>query len=1329
MEVESCTGADHEPIDSLAEEFLERYRRGERPSITEYVSQHPDLAGEIRELFPTLAVLERLGPRPDEISGRAAEAAIGGVIPTQLGEYRLLREVGRGGMGIVYEAEQLSLGRRVALKVLPSHFVLSSSLLTRFQNEARAAARLHHTNIVPVFGVGEDQGIYYYAMQFIQGQGLDVVLDELRALRQQAPLQDPAAKGASSDQAAVQPLSQVIATNSMTGQLAASTLPLAEHEVERGAAIDESRDILSQSGASDLSNHPTSDGTYFRSVARMGLQVAEALAHAHSQGVLHRDIKPSNLLLDAHRTVWVTDFGLAKQEGSDLTHSGDVVGTLRYLAPERFRGTSDARTDIYGLGVTLYELLTMRPAFTTTDRPRLIHEIAHDDPLPPRRLEQRVPRDLETIVLKAMAKEPARRYATADDLAADLRRFLDDQPIAARRTRVVERMWRWCARRPALASLAAALLVSLSVGIAGVCWQWARAETNLKEAVKQEAEAVKMLGIAKVQRQRAEQSLVEVGRQEAIAKREAVRAEGNYQTARSSVNELLTVVSEGDLVNEPGLQPVRLKLLTKAIAFHERMLADRDRDPVARRDLAMAHFRLGILKGQMGPASDEFESYGRAIDLLESADPGDRESAILLTKVYNNFAKKQVDLGQVALAQEALSKARVKIDGVLARAPGDLAAQQALALTFNNAAYALSESRHLDESRNEEALRIHQQALDIYRRAAEKRPDDVNLKHHISTTLSNMARRHATLHRLDEAQQILTECLEIRLEIFRRQPQSLYVQSEVAKVHNARGDVVLWNRAIRDRHDVAQAADSYAQALAIQERLALENPDVYAYRAEVAGTLENLSRLYRQESDWEKALQWRRRELAALAACLELEPENTKLRAQRAIQWEGQATLESQLGLLAESLATRRAVREAWRPILQQPVEVWQPHRTSILNNLAWLMFELGMQDEPVEMYEVALERRELLDGSASDLLGLSADLQRSALAATRAAVLDPQAQEVTARCHEMAVALFRQGAQIAPREAAALASRRAHMRRFATLLTYDADLAKTPDDGNKLHLRGRILQLVGDSIGAQADMERAVQLLDAQLSEAPDNRQTWRVRAVTHFDLGHWEEAIADSTRAMALRANDVTMHAIRGRACLQLGRWQQAHDDLKRATTLQPDRFDIWPQRCRAAYEAGRVDEAQADAARLVELAGDNVQQAETMIWGLLVDRQVPRFPDASLAVAETCDELATQGTHRRPLGGVLFQLGRYQEAVDALLVDETGGPGETASFAAFWLAMSYHHLGKPELARQMFQTGVRSWRGAQTLTPSRGEYLRATWQEARTLLFGSETPAARS
>src|SRR6186713_3084383 len=170
MRVESSVARDHEPIDSLAEEFLERYRRGERPSMSEYITLHPDLAGEIRELFPTLAVLEQLGPRPDEIPNRPADATIGGAIPRQLGEYQLLREVGRGGMGIVYEAEQLSLGRRVALKVLPFVAALDPRQIQRFWHEVQAAALLHHPHIVPLFSVGAERGVHYYAMQLIDGR-------------------------------------------------------------------------------------------------------------------------------------------------------------------------------------------------------------------------------------------------------------------------------------------------------------------------------------------------------------------------------------------------------------------------------------------------------------------------------------------------------------------------------------------------------------------------------------------------------------------------------------------------------------------------------------------------------------------------------------------------------------------------------------------------------------------------------------------------------------------------------------------------------------------------------------------------------------------------------------------------------------------------------------------------------------------------------------------------------------------------------------------------------------------------------------------------------
>jgi hypothetical protein len=221
-------------------------------------------------------------------------------------------------------------------------------------------------------------------------------------------------------------------------------------------------------------------------VAQVGVQVAEALAHAHKQGVLHRDIKPSNLLLDGQGRVWITDFGLAKAEGADeLTQTGDIVGTLRFMAPERFDGHSLPQSDVYSMGLTLYELLTLRPAFDDTNKARLVEKVLHEPPVPLRQLDRCIPRDLETIVLKCVAKDSAERYANGETLAEDLRRFLADRPILARRSTWQERTWRWCRRNPVVAGLAATLLVVLTAGVAASTLLAVRANAKAREAERE----------------------------------------------------------------------------------------------------------------------------------------------------------------------------------------------------------------------------------------------------------------------------------------------------------------------------------------------------------------------------------------------------------------------------------------------------------------------------------------------------------------------------------------------------------------------------------------------------------------------------------------------------------------------------------------------------------------------------------------------------------------------------------------------------------------------------------------------------------------------------
>jgi serine/threonine protein kinase/formylglycine-generating enzyme required for sulfatase activity len=339
--------------------------------------------------------------------------------PKQLGDYRIIRELGRGGMGVVYEAEQISLGRHVALKVPPAQALLDPSFLERFRYEARAAAKLHHPNIVPVFGVGEENGVHFYAMQFIPGRNLDSVIGSMGLLGGKPSVAEV--------ESANRPPAASTAHVTLDGEAGEEGLPSPDGE-PTGSPRPPPR-----SGSSGRAGTASEDRGYYRHVARIGRQVADALGYAHREGILHRDIKPANLLLDAQGNVWVTDFGLAKASDSKgLTQSGDVVGTLAYMAPERFSGWSSPQSDIYALGLTLYELLALVPAFRDPDPTRLIRRIKEEEPTRPSKIRRRVPIDLETIALKAMAKEPERRYASAGELVEDLDRYLSGQAIHAR---------------------------------------------------------------------------------------------------------------------------------------------------------------------------------------------------------------------------------------------------------------------------------------------------------------------------------------------------------------------------------------------------------------------------------------------------------------------------------------------------------------------------------------------------------------------------------------------------------------------------------------------------------------------------------------------------------------------------------------------------------------------------------------------------------------------------------------------------------------------------------------------------------------------------------
>ncbi len=399
--------ADEDPrLLRAAQEYLAALEAGRRPDRAEFAARFPDLAETLAAYLDALDMVHGAGPL---LPRSPARPAAGDPPPVEaLGDFHIVREIGRGGMGVVYEAVQLSLGRRVALKVLPFAAALDARQLQRFKNEAQAAAQLHHTNIVPVFAVGCERGTHYYAMQLIEGRNLADLIGELQA-------RQPRTKHQTTNPGAALP---------PTGpEIPAHEAPAVPSTVQAPAA--------------ELPTVPASrTALFYRTAATLAAEAADALEHAHQFDVIHRDVKPANLIVDERGHLWVTDFGLAQFHTSQgLTRTGDLMGTLRYMSPEQAAGRHallDARTDVYALGATLYELLTLRPMFDGADTQQLLRQILHDEPRRPRAVERSVPPELETIVLKAVGKNPADRYATAREFGDDLRRYLDHRPILAR---------------------------------------------------------------------------------------------------------------------------------------------------------------------------------------------------------------------------------------------------------------------------------------------------------------------------------------------------------------------------------------------------------------------------------------------------------------------------------------------------------------------------------------------------------------------------------------------------------------------------------------------------------------------------------------------------------------------------------------------------------------------------------------------------------------------------------------------------------------------------------------------------------------------------------
>jgi serine/threonine protein kinase len=867
--------SNSELVSELANEYLERRRRGENPEIEEYAERNPEFAAEIRDVFPMLQIIEK-DAAEKELSGQLRDLKL-----ERLGDFVIQREIGRGGMGIVYEATQESLNRQVALKVCPLTTGMSETYRERFRRESRAAAMLHHTNIVPIFGVGEQQGLMYFAMQLIDGVSLVELIEDIRQIR--------------------------------------SSTPEASESLEKSSA----RILGSSSGSSP--------NPYWKNIAQLLVQVAGALEHAHSHGINHRDIKPGNIMLDESGHIWILDFGLAKSTSeADLTTEGELVGTLRYMAPEQMNGKADARADLYSLGLVLYELLTLIPAFPQDHRGELLEAISNQQPQRPRSLERRIPRDLETIVLKLIEKNPQHRYGSADQLAQDLNSFIRGEPIRARRANPIERMAKWSRRQPVIASLSAALLLTLTVSLSLVTWKW-RDEVRAREtAVQKQIEAT------------------EATKAETEAK---ALADSRLRQAQEIVREYLVEISKsrGLLAQNPGTQELRNNLLEKARDYYVGFLRDSKQDPALRFDAAKANFELAEILNQLTAYSDlAIEEYANTVNSLkslegEASSKFDLETLRLFQRASGSLATAYMMRGRNEEAQTEFQQALEISDQVLEveRNPDTVLDR---CVTLHNLAMLFDRQRAKSEENRVKADELYTQAVEIARPLLVDQMDNPRFLRQVGNMLVNLGFRRIAGKSKSERIELMREGLELKRQALALEPDNPEQQWHVAISLNDLG-LLLYDSGQRE-----EAVQGFEEADRIHQRITLNSPRVAKYLLSHSRTYNNLATCFGKQGDYATSAQYLRKVADLSSQLMELDPENPTFVVRQV----------SALKLLADSymlLGQLKQAAESWQQATDSYWKLSQEHPSNA-GYAIQLVELLGASEEPNKLrLKAALER------------------------------------------------------------------------------------------------------------------------------------------------------------------------------------------------------------------------------------------------------------------------------------------------------------------------------------------------------------------------------------
>ena len=1147
--------------------------------------RHPELADELREHVASVRAVEAaFAPLPAAFP-----------VPATIGDFRIVREIGRGGMGVVYEAEQVTMGRRVALKVLPLSFSSGAQSVRRFQREARTAGRIHHTNLVPVYALGQQAGLWFYAMELVDGRALSEVVREVRA----------------SKRGRLDTYAHLLAPSSSEG--------------DRPSSGSGSR------------------GLYAR-LAEMFAGVAEALDLAHGEDVIHRDIKPANLLLAAEGTLKILDFGLARtaDHGPSLTVTGDLLGTPMYMSPEQAmasRAPIDHRTDIYSLGATLYEALTLEPPYQGQTLQALCSQIVSEDPPRPRTRDPQIPPDLETVVLKAMEKEPVRRYATAAAMARDLRRFALGEPVRARRTGPLGRTWRRVRRHRAATALGAATLVLALLG--GFLWRQAAVEGLRRRNMEYDkllGRAEEALAANRVFRAEAETAspgatdglatqlltqavelvperpeaywirLFAPGRSAELrwADLETAGAHGlrgrTYRVMRTHLLENDGRWAEADAEwllaqqEEPTAESVYFEART-------RHLGGRRKEALALLDTAIAgrprgdHLRfLSLqLRARILEETGELAAALKDLHTLQELGWDDQTIRVRVAALWKRLGKPQIAedqfskvLAEVAAAQDAERWAE------LCRAcrGAGISGWHARASEAAFAAYPTAASVAGERAVFLKATGRPEEALALVVRALEDEPADHALLCERARLLSMLTRHAEALVALDEARKVAPDCPTCALA-----------------------------RALAlcglGRHDEESA--EWKRMIALQPRY--------------AGAYYNLGVTYADLGLHDEAEAWYR----------------------KAIQVDV-SYLDALSGLAALLQDVRHRSEEALE--YQDRALALRPKDARLLSNRGNMLQSLGRVEEALQAFDaaLALDADLLTTWVNRGALHLDQGDPEEALRCFREALrIDPEdptanldaglVQNLEGR-HAEALPCLRKAVQVSPNEPDAhwalgealylgAHEPEAAEREFSEALRLEPQEARYWVA--RASVRHNALRHFED---AQKDFERALEL-------EPRNYRALHGRAMSLGALGQFERALAALDAAIEVQDGEADGHRARGDCLVELGRHLEALASYERAIRLDPDAWGVSERQARTLVALGRVEEADRVLAAAVTAHPDVPDLAYAHGEFLL---GLGRYAAAAEAL-----ELAIRGAPQwepphLSLLHLLLEWGHYEEGVQA-------------------------------------------------------------------------------